>query len=254
MTPKQVIEMLAKHIVGRYPCPSGVIAQLILEVGFNLKTPKDMVTGRESYNIGNIKGVGTAGSVTILTTEYYTPAQVEKAKKSGTLVKVIGNVNGKVKVLVKDKFRAYNNYAEAITDHFTLLKNKRYVNAGVWEAKTPHEFASALKRGGYATDPSYVSKITKIVEKFNLTQFDNSLDHKLKITPPVSPKEEDAFMQFIMSEQGKKYAKEAIDSLSKKGFLNSPEDWKKRVDSGEIYQELPWMTLVLLDRISNKQK
>ncbi len=254
MTPKQVIEMLAKHIVGRYPCPSGVIAQLILEVGFNLKTPKDMITGRESYNIGNIKGVGTAGSVTILTTEYYTPSQVEQAKKSGTLVKVIGNQNGKIKVLVKDKFRAYNNYAEAIADHFALLKKQRYVKAGVWEAKTPHEFASALKRGGYATDPSYVSKIIKIVEKFNLTQFDCLVDNQPKEVHPVKQNQEDGFMQFIMSDQGKKYAKEAIDSLSKKGFLNSPEDWKKRVDSGEIYQELPWMTLVLLDRISSKQK
>ncbi|TPG92010.1 peptidoglycan hydrolase, partial [Brevibacillus laterosporus] len=46
----------------------------------------------------------------------------------------------------------------------------------------------------------------------------------------------------------------AINSLSKKGYLNSPSDWEKRVENGEIYQELPWMTLLLLDRISDHKE
>ncbi|TPG68731.1 M23 family metallopeptidase [Brevibacillus laterosporus] len=82
--------------------------------------------------------------------------------------------------------------------------------------------------------------------------------HYKKEQPVASPitsikNKEDEFMKFIMSEQGKSYAKEAINSLSKKGYLNSPSDWEKRVDNGEIYQELPWMTLLLLDRISDHQ-
>lgn len=228
MTPQQVIDLFAKYVVGRYPCPSGVIAQLINEVGWKINTPKDMYTGKESYNLGNIKGVGTNGSVTILTTEYY---------------------NG-VKTQVKAQFRAYHNYGEAIDDHFALLKKPRYVNAGVWKAKTPREYAEALQRAGYATDPQYVDKIVRIVDKFNLTKYDKAVEQKKPV--PTQPKEEDFFMSLAMSDVGKKYAKEALDNMAKKGYLNSVDDWKKRVDDGSIYQELPWFTMVLLDRISDK--
>ncbi|MFC8688130.1 N-acetylmuramoyl-L-alanine amidase family protein [Brevibacillus porteri] len=73
-----------------------------------------------------------------------------------------------------------------------------------------------------------------------------------KIETKPEQTKEDEFMKFIMSEQGKQYAKGAIDNLTKKGHLNDPDLWKKRVDEGTIYQELPWLTLLLLDRVSNK--
>ncbi|WP_064198959.1 peptidoglycan recognition protein family protein [Brevibacillus brevis] len=76
------------------------------------------------------------------------------------------------------------------------------------------------------------------------------LNSKVENKPDQS--KEDKFMQFIMSEQGKQYAKGAIESLTKKGILNDPDIWVKRVDDGTIYQELPWLTLLLLDRVSNK--
>ncbi len=187
MKPFQVIEMLAEQVRGRYPVPSGVIAQLIIEVGFQLKTPKDMSTGKESYNLGNIKGVGPAGSVTILTREHYTPAQVEAARRAGTLIKVIGPDSaspGKSIVQVKDKFRAYRNYGEAIEDHYALLKKPRYVNAGLWKAKTPLEYATALSKAGYATDTRYVDKIMSIVDKYQLRRFDVAIpDRATKLIP-----------------------------------------------------------------------
>lgn len=85
-------------------------------------------------------------------------------------------------------------------------------------------------------------------------RFKNLVGKKLLASDPTheQPTKENDFMKFIMSEQGKKYAKGAIDSLFNKGHLNSPDDWKKRVDDGTIYQELPWLTFVLLDRVSNK--
>jgi len=175
MKPWEVIDMLAACVKGRYPCPSGVIAQLVLEVGFELKTPKDIVTGRESYNLGNIKGTGPAGSVTILTKEYYTVAQVEAARRAGVLVQIIGldnRDNSKWIVQVRDVFRAYRNYGEAIDDHYALLKKPRYVNVGLWEAKTPLAYATALKTAGYATDTAYVEKIMAIVKRYQLTRFD----------------------------------------------------------------------------------
>jgi len=171
----EVIELLASLVKGKYPCPSGAIGQLILEVGFELKTPKDIVTGRESYNLGNIKGVGPAGSVVIYTREYYTQRQVDWVRSAGKLVRIVGPAKRNpalTEVLIMDTFKAYHNYGESIDDQLQLLKNPRYVRAGVWEAKTPEAYADALKKAGYATDPAYVEKIMAIVRRYQLTRFD----------------------------------------------------------------------------------
>lgn len=264
-TPLQVIEMLAPHVLGRYPCASAVIAQLILEVGFALRTPKDMVTGRESYNLGNIKGKGPAGSVTILTTEYYTPAQVESARKAGKLVKVLGAVNGKQKVQIKDEFRAYHSYAEAIEDHFSLLKKPRYVRAGVWQANTPRAFAEALHRAGYATDPRYVDKIMAIVNQYGLTRFDSKSPEPSKQTTQPSAVEklaqqaQKAVIQLIFQEWQLQLADKAIDNLAAKhdfegkALIQNAAEWKQKLrkEPEKVLNDLPWLIFVLIDRATN---
>jgi len=184
MKQNEVITMFESIVRGKYPCKSGVIAQLILEVGFDLKTPKDIATGRESYNLGNIKGVGPAGSVTINTKEHYTAAQIDAARRAGTLVRIIERDPrdpSKTIVVVRDQFRAYRSYAEALDDHLQLLKKPRYVRAGLWEAKTPKAFAEALKVAGYATDTAYVDKIMSIVWKYELTKYDKEDEYMLKV-------------------------------------------------------------------------
>lgn len=79
-------------------------------------------------------------------------------------------------------------------------------------------------------------------------RFKQVVKQKLALSKPVDKIQEVKLMQ--MSDIGKKYAMDAIDSLAKKGYLTSPDSWKKRVDDGSIYQELPWLTLLLLDRVS----
>jgi len=226
---ERVINTLAQYIVGKYPCPSGVIAQLIQECGWDLKTPKDMKTGKESYNLGNIKGVGPAGSVTILTTEYY---------------------NG-VKTQVKANFRAYNNYGEAIDDHLALLKKPRYVNAGVLKATNPRDYAAALKKAGYATDPRYFENIMSIVNKYNLTRFDKPVIPVEKVVEKAGDAVMKAYEQWQLE-----LAYKAIDSLAAElgegatFVLQNPEDWKKRLKENpqSILEDLPWLVFVLVDR------
>ena len=251
---ERVISMLAQYVVGKYPCPSGVIAQLIQECGWDLKTPKDCNTGRESYNLGNIKGVGPAGSVTVLTTEFYTPAEVESARRDGTLVKVLGTYKEKTKVQVKAKFRAYHNYGEAIEDHIALLKKARYVRAGVWEAKTPRDYAEALKRGGYATDPRYVENIMRIVDQYNLTRFDKPILPVEKL----AKKAEEA-VHLAIEQWQLQLADRAIDNLSSKrdaegkALLNNAEEWKRRLrqEPQKVLEDLPWLLFVMVDRATN---
>lgn len=69
-------------------------------------------------------------------------------------------------------FRAYNNLAESIADYFDLItKSERYRKACV--ANSPLECITAIKKGGYATSPSYINTIMSIINSNNLTKYDN---------------------------------------------------------------------------------
>ena len=68
-------------------------------------------------------------------------------------------------------FRAYDNIEDSIKDYYKLIKNnyKKALNCN-----TQKESIQAIKNGGYATDPEYVSKIMSIInandfiEKYDL--------------------------------------------------------------------------------------
>lgn len=68
-------------------------------------------------------------------------------------------------------FRAYDSWEESVTDHSAFLKaNSRYKKViGATDYKTACE---AIKAAGYATDPDYVSKLTKLIEDYKLTEYD----------------------------------------------------------------------------------
>lgn len=70
-------------------------------------------------------------------------------------------------------FRAYNSWEESIEDHSAFLKaNKRYKEViGETDYKKACE---AIKAAGYATDPDYVEKLVKLIEDYELTEFDGA--------------------------------------------------------------------------------
>ena len=72
-------------------------------------------------------------------------------------------VNGKAQRKV-EKFRAYDSYADSFKDYAQLITtNKRYekVLANAGDASS---FAHGLQKAGYATDPNYAAKLTKIIK------------------------------------------------------------------------------------------
>ena len=75
-----------------------------------------------------------------------------------------------VKTQVYSKFRKYRTKADSIKDHNRLFKNKRY--APVLAANNPEAQARAIQDCGYATDPNYANKLTNLISKYNLKQFD----------------------------------------------------------------------------------
>ena len=70
-------------------------------------------------------------------------------------------------------FRAYDSWEESVEDHSAFLKaNKRYKEViGETDYKKACE---AIKAAGYATDPDYVEKLVKLIEDYELTEFDGA--------------------------------------------------------------------------------
>ncbi len=68
-------------------------------------------------------------------------------------------------------FRAYDSLEESISDYFELITGlERY--KGAINRKSPEECITAIKNGGYATDPKYINTIMSIIKSNNLTQYD----------------------------------------------------------------------------------
>lgn len=121
-----------------------MLGQAALESGWG-KREIIGANGVASHNLFGIKATGSwkGKVVEAVTTEY---------------------VNGKPQTKV-EKFRAYDSYADAFRDYANLLsKNPRYETV-IANAKSVEGFAQGLQRAGYATDPQYAAKLTRIIKQ-----------------------------------------------------------------------------------------
>ena len=86
-------------------------------------------------------------------------------------------INGET-IMKSSRFRKYGCIEESISDHAAYLLNaangrkQRY--AGLKGCKDYKKALQIIKGGGYATDPAYVSKLSGIIEKWNLARFNAS--------------------------------------------------------------------------------
>ena len=70
---------------------------------------------------------------------------------------------------VMERFRAYASYEECFRDYANLLRNSpRYT--GVIGSQDGTEFARRLQQAGYATDPMYADKLSRIINGPTLRQ------------------------------------------------------------------------------------
>jgi flagellar protein FlgJ len=118
-----------------------LLAQAALETGWGRSEPRS-ADGRPSFNVFGIKaGRSWSGaSVEATTTEYVDGAPQRTS----------------------ERFRAYGSYAEAFQDYANLLKsNPRY--AGLLGNQDAVAFARGLQQAGYATDPAYSAKLSRII-------------------------------------------------------------------------------------------
>ena len=139
-----------------------MVSQAALETGWGRKEIRNP-DGTASHNLFGIKaGAGWKGATTEVTTTEYVGGKVQKVVAS---------------------FRAYGSYAESFADYARLMKDSpRYQNA-VAQARTATAnvtanatanataatanaaagFAQGLQKAGYATDPAYADKLTRVI-------------------------------------------------------------------------------------------
>jgi flagellar protein FlgJ len=123
-----------------------MVAQAAHETGWGRKEIRHE-DGSPSYNLFGIKaGAQWKGPVAEVTTTEY--------------------LNGKAQKVVA-KFRAYGSYAESFSDYAKLMKDSPRYQTAVAQAQNGSEgasrFAQGLQRAGYATDPAYADKLTRVI-------------------------------------------------------------------------------------------
>ena len=74
----------------------------------------------------------------------------------------------------------FDTYEKSIEGYFQFINIDRYANLKT--ASSPLQYLTNIREDGYATDLNYVQKISNIIAKYNLTQYDT-----LKIDPIEKP-------------------------------------------------------------------
>jgi peptidoglycan hydrolase FlgJ len=120
-----------------------MIAQSAHETGWGKKE----IIGRDGTHSHNLFGIKaganwTGPTVDVTTTEY---------------------IGGRPQKVVQ-KFRAYASHAESFADYAKLMKDSpRYQNV-VAAGADAKGFAQGLQKAGYATDPAYAQKLTRVID------------------------------------------------------------------------------------------
>ncbi len=119
-----------------------LIGQAALESGWG-RHEIVAADGSRSHNMFGIKATGgwNGKVVEAMTTEY---------------------VNG-VPQRRLEKFRAYESYADAFSDYASMLRNNPRYERVLATAQDANSFAQGLQRAGYATDPHYADKLSRII-------------------------------------------------------------------------------------------
>ena len=123
--------------------PAGfMVAQAAHESGWGKREILN-ADGSASHNLFGIKaGPGWKGATAEVTTTEYIHGEPHK---------------------VVAKFRAYGSYAESFNDYAKLMKDSPRYGQVVANAGTARGFSEGLQRAGYATDPAYADKLTRVI-------------------------------------------------------------------------------------------
>lgn len=121
-----------------------VAAHAALESGWGQRPLRDGA-GQDSHNLFGIKANSGWGGTRVdaLTTEFEGASAVKKT----------------------EGFRSYPDFASAFRDYTQLLQDSPRYRGALHSGNDAAAFAQALARGGYATDPDYATKLTRLANR-----------------------------------------------------------------------------------------
>ena len=95
------------------------------------------------------------------------------------------------KELIKSCFRVYKNADESFMAHSEFLRDPRKVNRYGWLFQLPKTdyaaWANGLEKSGYATASDYSEKLIKIIEDYQLSQFDTYTSTEIPLAGTNKP-------------------------------------------------------------------
>ncbi|MFC0348496.1 flagellar assembly peptidoglycan hydrolase FlgJ [Undibacterium danionis] len=121
-----------------------MLGQAALESGWGKREIRAL-DGSSSHNVFGIKATGNwkGRTVDAMTTEYTNGVAYQKI----------------------EKFRAYDNYSDAFKDYAKLIRDNPRYQSVLQNGGDASQFAYALQKAGYATDPHYAQKLTKVIQQ-----------------------------------------------------------------------------------------
>jgi len=143
------VEFLSKHreaahsAEARTGIPAAfMVSQAAHETGWGRREIRN-ADGTPSFNLFGIKaGTGWKGKVAEVTT-----------------TEVVDGVPRKTVA----RFRAYDSYAESFQDYAKLMTTNPRYGQVLANATSAQGFAQGLQRAGYASDPAYADKLTRVI-------------------------------------------------------------------------------------------
>lgn len=129
--------------------PTVLLAQSALETGWGQKMIQSH-DGRPSHNLFGIKaGASWSGdSVSVSTLEF----------RDGLMARE------------QASFRAYESFEDSFRDYVQLIRNQPRYAPAVQHAANPDAYGYHLQRAGYATDPDYAEKISRVMRSPVMTE------------------------------------------------------------------------------------
>jgi peptidoglycan hydrolase FlgJ len=128
--------------------PRAIIAQAAIETGWGTSQPADASGG--SNNLFGIKAGGSWQGASVASTTQEFNAGVEGTELA--------------------RFRAYGSSSDSVKDYVALLRDNPRYSAALNTGDDVHAFATALQRGGYATDPDYANKLVSVAAQLGMRQ------------------------------------------------------------------------------------
>lgn len=141
-----------------------MLAQAALETGWGKSLPCD-TDGTSSFNFFGIKAGSSwqGDSVSTKTLEFEAGTPVPRTAK----------------------FRAYDSPADSFRDYVEVLRNNPRYASALNTGSDAKAFASALQRGGYATDPRYAMKIETIAQNLPISETALKSSPEAPMTSPM---------------------------------------------------------------------